>query len=326
MIKLKTNLIWCMVVIAVMSFLAVSYLQAGFGNASAKENSKVSGSSQLIASPQSLDAKGVDQNSQRTANALSAQSLQNGVIYAPRDVVDITRLAMEITQSQSLHTNHVIEKATHVIVILFIVLGTIGGLWGVHKAQDIDDKFHKLLEKHDSKFDSKLIAYDSKLEAFELEREVTIDLISGRVYIDQGLKYYEQGQATEATNWFKGGIETINRVLEKNPKISPATRIKSLSGLGYAYKRISETKLAYEKLIEALEIAKQHGYHKDEALLNFNLSCYAILLSKHAEGLNYLKRSIEIDPTYKIHARNEALPGKDFDTIKSSPDFLAIIA
>jgi tetratricopeptide (TPR) repeat protein len=317
--KLTTNLMWCMAIVAVMGFLAVSYLQAGFGNASAKENGKANGSSQLIAPPQSLDAKGVEQNSQKTANAVSAQSLQNGVIYAPRDVVDMTRLAMEITQSQSLHTNHVIEKATHVIVILFIVLGAIGGLWGVHKAQDIDDKFRILLEKHDSKL-------DSKLEAYELERQATIDLISGRVYIDQGLQYYEKGQVIDAKNWFNSGIETINRVLDKHPNISPATRIKSLSGLGYAYKRISEIQLAYEKLREALEIAKQHGYHKDEALLNFNLACYAILRSKHAEGLNYLKRSIEIDPTYKTHARDESVPGKDFDTVKNTPEFLAVIA
>lgn len=339
MTKLQKKFVWCFLIIALLSVVSIIYLQYGLGLAVAKGHG---GSQALLHSSggsQNVDSTRGDQQPQKTAAVAGSVDSKNGPIYAHRDVVDMTRLVLEISRDQTLHTNHVIERATHVVVILFVVLGAIAGLWGIHKVDEFDEKVDKLLKRHEASVESsaqaanqelqKLInahqkMSDESLKSLDKQREAMVELIAGRIYIDQGLTYFEAGRADLSTEWFKAGVDRINRVLSKHPEVSPQSRLRSLAGVGYAYKRLGKVDAAYAALVQAVEIAKTH---QDESLafLNFNASCYAALLSKSEECFQYLKDAIVLDQEHKASAVVEMKAGGDFHSIKDSAEFLAII-
>ena len=96
----------------------------------AKEHESAGGASSATTEATTTGSGG--RSATRAVNGMQAkQSEATGMIYAPRDVVDMTRLVLEMSRDQTTHTAHYIEIATKVIVIFFSVLGAIGAAFGL---------------------------------------------------------------------------------------------------------------------------------------------------------------------------------------------------
>jgi len=84
--------------------------------------------------------------------------------------------------------------------------------------------------------------------------------------------------------------------------------------LGWCYKRTGQLALAIESLESAL------ASEPAEALLHYNLACYWALAGDKQRSLQYLSRSLAIDPEYRTLVDEES----DFDPIRSDPEFRAL--
>ena len=121
--------------------------------------------------------------------------------------------------------------------------------------------------------------------------------------------YYLRGEALRATRRFGDALVPLNKAAELAPG-----NVHVWIALGWCYKRIGEIDLAIESLERALEV------QEDEALIYYNLACYWSIAGNKRQALDYLSRSLAMDPQY----RDLVLDESDFDPIRSDPDFQAL--
>ena len=121
--------------------------------------------------------------------------------------------------------------------------------------------------------------------------------------------YHLRGEALRATRRFGDALVPLNKAAELAP-----SDVRVWLALGWCYKRIGEIDLAIESLERALEV------QEDEALIYYNLACYWSIAGNKRQALDYLSRSLAMDPQYRDLVFDES----DFDPIRSDPDFQAL--
>ena len=86
--------------------------------------------------------------------------------------------------------------------------------------------------------------------------------------------------------------------------------------LGWCYKRTGRINMAIRSLERILDS------DPTEALVHYNLACYWSLAGDKHRAMQYLSRSLTIDPEYCRLIDEE----HDFDPLRSDPDFRALCA
>jgi tetratricopeptide (TPR) repeat protein len=76
----------------------------------------------------------------------------------------------------------------------------------------------------------------------------------------------------------------------------------------------------YEKAVEEFE--KLRAETPDDAAVLYNLACAESLTGKRQDALDHLKRSVELDATFRDLAEKDS----DFDAIRDDPAFVSAIA
>jgi tetratricopeptide (TPR) repeat protein len=128
---------------------------------------------------------------------------------------------------------------------------------------------------------------------------------------DRAVVLYLRGEAFKVMQRYADAIVP----LEESAALDRDNLATHLS-LGWCYKRIGRIDLA----IEALQVAQ--SAEPDEAIVYYNLACYWSLANNKNHAIENLSRAIAIDAQYRDLIDRE----KDFDSLRSDPDFQAITA
>ena len=270
----------------------------------AKEHESAGGASSATTEATTTGSGG--RSATRAVNGMQAkQSEATGMIYAPRDVVDMTRLVLEMSRDQTTHTAHYIEIATKVIVIFFSVLGAIGAAFGLHKIGDIENRAGKIAERIEHEMGDRIQALHRELnnqaELFSAKTEVEIAINNDNMY----------GLANAATR--------IKTVLDRDD-VSAESRIRGLADYAYAIKRTGDVKKALESISAAVPLAREKAPIKLPLLL-FNAACYAAILGENDSALKYLEEAVALNSEYKNLAQND----KDFASVSETSKFKELI-
>lgn len=264
---------------------------------------------------------------QASLNISAGQQLSHGVIYAPKDVVDLTRLVLETNRDQNSHLAHYIERATTVIVLLFSLLAAAAAVFGLKKLQDVDEKAQKAIKSFEdglAKSREKVGELEAEFKqsidvsAHDIHRELNdqIELISARAEIDQS----QNGGFDELTKnrMLMNASKRIQRVLDGNA-VSARAKVRALADLGFIKKRLGDIEGAYAVLMQAISLVGPEN-SSSLPLLTFNAACYASLLKK-PDACTLLEAAIALRPEYKDLAKTDG----DFGNIKEQPQFIALM-
>ncbi len=122
---------------------------------------------------------------------------------------------------------------------------------------------------------------------------------------------YLRGEALRELQRYADAIRPLAQAAELDPE-----DIHIQLALGWCYKRVGKLELA----IDALETALKE--QPEEALLWYNLACYWSLAEDKPRALMCLSEALDRDARYRDLIGAE----RDFDPIRSDPDFQAMIA
>lgn len=247
-----------------------------------------------------------------------------GTIYAPRDVVDLTRLVLEASRDQTAHLARYIEYATTIVVVFFTLLGAVGATFGLHKLHDVEntakaavEKFEKDLSSLKQGADARQAEFQSNIDkaTADLHREINdqIELIAARAEIDQAMNFVKQ-DAGLANRMLRNASTRIEAVLTRQ-QVSVKGRIRGMADLAYTVKRLGDHERAHSVVMEAAHLAK-NSEPTMFPLLAYNTACYASLLDK-VDACDWLSQAIQANPQYKESAKKD----QDFDKIKDSERF-----
>lgn len=253
-----------------------------------------------------------------------AQAASAGLIYTPRDVVDMTRLVLESSRDHTTHLAHYIEHATTVLVVFFSLLGAVGAALGLHKLKDVDDKAKEAMET----FKNGLLT--ARAEAMkstndfqlgvnianqELRRAIDdqIELVVAKFEMEQAIKNSDMRMLRSAA----GRLQAVTA----NNEVAIKARIRGLADLAYARKRLGEPEHAFTAIVEAAKAAEIHD-PEIFPFLAFNAACYACLLGNKKDSLEWLKQAVDRDLEYK----QKACKDDDFKTIHEETEFKELCA
>jgi hypothetical protein len=289
----------------IFSFILIATLGALTPQHSEAKEHEAAGSASSAAAESTTTGPG-GRSVTRAINGVQAkQSEATGMIYAPRDVVDMTRLVLEMSRDQTTHTAHYIEIATKVIVVFFSVLGAIGAAFGMHKIGDIENRAAQIAERIEREMGDRIQALHRELnnqaELFSAKAEVEIAISNNNMY----------GLANAATR--------IKSVLDRDD-VSAESRIRGLADYAYAIKRTGDVKKALESISAAVPLAREKAPIKLPLLL-FNAACYAAILEDKDSALRYLEEAISLNSSYKSSAQTD----KDFTSVSETSKFKELI-
>jgi hypothetical protein len=288
----------------------LALLTPSLGDAKEHESENLGRSSAQVQTASSTEGRSVSKVvAGMQANQLNAVS--TGMVYAPRDVVDLTRLVLETSRDQTTHMAHYIEHATTVIVIFFSVLGAVGAAFGVHKLNDIESKAKKQIEKFEQDLE---LSRETAIKDLRRETYDQVELLLAKLEI-------EKASGDTDVRAFNSAANRIKPVLERN-QVPPKSRLSALADHAYAIKRLGRTSEAYANIVEAIKIAQEESLLSNalQGLLAFNAACYAGLLAKPVECMQWLEVAIQKNPDYKSKAQNEV----DLACVKNSPEFSSL--
>lgn len=120
---------------------------------------------------------------------------------------------------------------------------------------------------------------------------------------------YLRGQALRVMERYLEALDHLRKAAKHDPR-----NIHIHLALGWCYKRIGRLDLAIQSLEDGLDIDSKQG------IIQYNLACYWSLASNVRLALEYLARSIELDPAYRDLVDEET----DFDPIRDDPGFVAL--
>lgn len=126
----------------------------------------------------------------------------------------------------------------------------------------------------------------------------------------RGQQLYWTGEALRALERYTEAIVALEQAADLLP-----SNLHVWLALGWCRKRTARLDLA----IAALERAEEAS--PEEAVVHYNLACYWSLAGKKQRALAYLARAISIDANY----RDLLLDERDFDPIRSEPEFRALV-
>jgi Flp pilus assembly protein TadD len=127
----------------------------------------------------------------------------------------------------------------------------------------------------------------------------------------KGHRQYLVGEALRALERNEEAIPPLTEAVDLTP-----SNIQAWLALGWCYKRTGRL----DQAVDALEHA--HEVDPDDALIQYNLACYYSLQGAKRQALEFLSRAIAIDPDYRDKVGDE----RDFDPIRSDPDFRALVS
>ena len=125
----------------------------------------------------------------------------------------------------------------------------------------------------------------------------------------RGRVLYFQGLALRAMERWTEAIPPLREAADLEPQ-----DIQILLSLAWCYKRVRQIDLAIQAMQDA--IAVDGG----EAILHYNLACYASLAGNANQAVVSLTAAFEIDPNYRDLVGTE----RDFDPIRETPEFQAL--
>lgn len=287
------------VILSIITLSFLTFLVPSVGVA--KEYEKLGAGNGALQAPASVGAD-ARPSTRSMAGAQANQAIASGMIYAPRDVVDMTRLVLETSRDQTTHMAHYIETATTVIVVFFSVLGAVGAAFGMHKIGDIERRAKEITETIENDLGKKITA---------LHREINdqSELLSAKAEINI---------ASGSTFLLKNAARRIKLVLDRN-EVSKQARIRGLADYAYAIKRTGDVPDALRHIEEAAVLAKE-SEPTMFSLIAFNAGCYECILGNRERALVWLKQAIEQHPEYKESAKRD----KDFESIWEMPEFAEI--
>lgn len=246
----------------------------------------------------------------RAVSGVLAQANQ-GVIYAPRDVVDMSRLVLEVSRDNTEHLAHYIELGTTVIVVFFTLLGALGAAFGLHKMDDMDKKVAAWEREYRAKM-------ESSVAILRLEIVNQNELMTAKLEIEKALRMTD---AETMNRQLRFAISRIEKALASEHL--PATaRLRGLADLAFAAKRLADVDKAFTSVCKAIELSVHEDLEaKSRALLNYNAACYACLLKKRSECLERLVTAIHLNEDYKVKAGAD----DDFVWLRGDADFQALL-
>ena len=143
--------------------------------------------------------------------------------------------------------------------------------------------------------------FDDAIRSFELA--LRLDQIYVDAWIKKGYAHFHLGE-------YKSAISAYDRALEIDINNVEPWNLK-----GLAYYRLKN----YDKAIAACE--KAIDVNPNDAMVWYNYACYLVLSGRIDEGLEGLKRSIEIDINYA----KKSVRDRDFESARAEEGFRRII-
>jgi tetratricopeptide (TPR) repeat protein len=332
-LKLKNIAPW-VISIVVLCTLAIAYVNKGINSVEASSAHKNHSTPHLAPVPPQNDGATPIQANRLIPGVLSGSPAN--IVYAPRDVVDMTRLVLETSNKvltnadkYAEHTHKMIELSTQVIVVFFVVLGAIGALVGIHRVEHVDhkiDAFEKdgklLIQKHDDELKKLMSDHDRKLEGLskqaKQQSEALVELLNGRHCIDQGMQLLEAGETNAghlSNKWFQRGADRLEQVLDRYPDMASVNLVRGLMDIGVARKRLGQYDKALDAVERAVKIA-QTDFVSAVGSLSFNAGCYCALTGQPDKAIEYLKRAIDASPDLKVK-----LDDADLNSLVGNLDF-----
>lgn len=288
-----------------------------FGAAEAKEASRA-------VPPPKVEQHADGGTTTPSQRAVSGVASSQGVIYAPRDVVDMSKLVLDISRENTAHVAHYIEIATTVIVVFFSVLGALAAAFGLHKMDDLDQKASKAVKAFEEGLqqsrdemkkleNAHTLALSSATETLNSRIRNLTSVLSARVEIqlsnradvteDQKKRVFQQVSTALSAALSDGSDGALVGVV----------RSRALSDLAWVKKRTGQIDEAIEAIDEAISIAEHDGLGS-LGLLHFNAACYCSLKSNFPDSLKHLKTAVGKEPRY----RNAALEEQDFADLRKA--------
>ena len=119
---------------------------------------------------------------------------------------------------------------------------------------------------------------------------------------------------------FQRATKLIDDALNANPEYP-----RALAWKAYLLKREKKYNLAKEKMLQAIDLNKQHNY-PENALWYYNLACYQTLCNDKLEDI--IK---SLDTAFQINAdvigsQDEIIQDEDFSSIKDREDFINFLS
>jgi tetratricopeptide (TPR) repeat protein len=254
------------------------------------------------------------------SNQLTAPS----IIYAPRDVIDMTRLVLEASRDQTSHLAHYIERGTTVIVILFSVLAACGAVFGLKNLHEIEARARLVSTKIEAELketsDKLRLSIGDLSSSFTREIDEQTELLAARAEIGTSLV----NSSNIDIRMLRNAEKRIEAVLKLNDyKVSTRGGIRGFADLAFAKKRLGDHEGALATAILGLEAAESIAPKAQDALelLSYNVACYSSLLNK-SNACEWLEKAIKLNPQFKVNAQADA----DFDKIKNLSRFKELVS
>lgn len=123
--------------------------------------------------------------------------------------------------------------------------------------------------------------------------------------------WYLRGEALRALERYAEALGPLEKVAEAAPD-----DIAVWLALAWCYKRADRIERAVNAMEQALIVKPK------EALLHYNLACYLSLAGQKERAIGHLSKAFALDPSYRGMVEGE----RDFDPIRSDPDFQALVS
>jgi tetratricopeptide (TPR) repeat protein len=125
---------------------------------------------------------------------------------------------------------------------------------------------------------------------------------------------YLRGEALRSLDRFTEALEPLEKAAELAP-----SNVHVWLALGWCYKRTGRLAAAVAGLERALEADPKP---EEEALITYNLACYASLEGKKDRALALLAKAFSLDAHYRDLVQAET----DFDPLRSDPRFQSLVS
>lgn len=253
---------------------------------------------------------------------------QSNAVSDPKDVIELSKLVIEVTRDQTSNLARYIEYSTTVIVVFFSLLGAVGAAFGWYKLNDMEAtaaaamaNFQKDLDAFKTKAQDMQGDFKASIDSAtaDLHREINdqIELIAARAEIDQAIN--GKFEPAQGNRMLANASKRIQVVLDSH-QVSIKARIRGMADLAFALKRLGDHEKAFQTVTDAADSA-QSLEPKMFPLLAYNAACYATLLDK-PDSCEWLSKAIAANAQYKEAAKKDV----DFEKIRETSRFKELTA
>ena len=257
---------------------------------------------------------------------------------ASREVEQVSTLAKITLNDVKEHTDFLAALWKWTTIIWGIIIGGLA-IFGIKSISDIyrfKRSVHADIEK-DRKDIGDLREKDLEhlREIREEQKQFSKDAHSNHVvmlyvtrveaWIDTAMELEEKAKnsgitAEEKINFEARALDKFKSMRKVLEEVRKKEDVKDAAIAGYAYNLYGYALYKLGDIPNALLAAKRSIEFKSNSTSLYNAACYAARLELAALSVDYLKRAIELEPTFLTDARTE----QDFDKIRHFPEFQVI--